>query len=138
MGNLVRFSVSMEEQLVHAFDELCRRKGYTCRSEAIRDLIRRGLVEQEWEADEEVAGVITLLYDHHRPGLSEQLVHLQHHAPGCVISTTHVHLDEDNCLECVAVRGKAGIITGLADRLTSLKGVKHGALTATSTGKDFP
>lgn len=135
MAELVRFSVSMDAHLVRAFDELCRKKGYACRSEAIRDLIRGGLVEQEWEADEEVAGVITLLYDHHKPGLTEELVHLQHHTPGCVISTTHVHLDEENCLECVAVRGKAHAINGLADRLTSLKGVKHGALTATSTGR---
>lgn len=135
MSTLLRFSVSMEEGLVQAFDALCADKGYTCRSEAIRDLIRKSLVEQEWEAGQEVAGVITLLYNHHRPGLTEELIHLQHHADGCVLSTTHVHLDEANCLECIAVRGDASTVSTLADQLTSRKGVKHGALSATSTGK---
>jgi len=134
MGNLVRFSVSIDEGLISAFDGLCRKRGYTTRSEAIRDAIRRQLVQHEWEAGDEVAGVVTLLYDHHRAGLSETLTEIQHHALGCVISTTHVHLDHDNCLEFIAVKGEARAIEQLADRLISLKGVKHGELTATSTG----
>lgn len=135
MPKLVRFSVSMDESLVRAFDQISREHGYVNRSEAIRDAIRGQLVRQEWEADEEVAGVITLLYDHHRHGVSEALTELQHDALGCVISTTHVHLDHDHCLEMIAVKGEARIIERLADRLISLKGVKHGALTATSTGE---
>ena len=135
MGKLVRFSISIEERLLSSFDELVRERGYQNRSEAIRDAIRRQLIHQEWEVGEEVAGVITLLYDHHRPGLSEALTQIQHHALPQVISTTHVHLDESNCLECIAVRGEARTIEALADRLKSLKGVKHGELTATSTGK---
>jgi len=135
MGKLVRFSISIEERLLSSFDELVRERGYQNRSEAIRDAIRRQLIHREWEAGEEVAGVITLLYDHHRPGLSEALTQIQHHALPQVISTTHVHLDESNCLECIAVRGEARTIEALADRLKSLKGVKHGELTATSTGK---
>lgn len=135
MGKLVRFSVSIEKELLVSFDRLINERGYQNRSEAIRDAIRRQLIHGEWEAGEEVAGVITLLYDHHRPGLSEALTGLQHHAPAQVISTTHIHLDGSNCLEFIAVKGEAREIEILADRLTSLKGVKHGELTATSTGE---
>jgi CopG family nickel-responsive transcriptional regulator len=135
MGKIVRFSVSIEEELLSSFDGLIRERGYQTRSEAIRDAIRRQLIHQEWEAGEEVAGVITLLYDHHRPGLSEALTQIQHHALPEVISSTHVHLDGSNCLEFIAVKGESQAIKTLADRLISLKGVKHGELTATSTGK---
>jgi CopG family nickel-responsive transcriptional regulator len=93
------------------------------------------LIEREWEEGEEVAGVITLLYDHHRLGVSEALTEMQHLALHQVISTTHVHLDHDNCLEMIAVKGEARAIEELAGRLISRKGVKHGALTATSTGQ---
>ncbi|MDD5264661.1 MAG: nickel-responsive transcriptional regulator NikR [Candidatus Bipolaricaulis sp.] len=137
MAKLIRFSVSMDEALVRAFDRVSRDHGYVNRSEAIRDAIRGQLVRHQWEAGEEVAGVTTILYDHHRPGASEALTEFQHHALGCVISTTHVHLDHDNCLEMIAVRGEARTIERLADQLISLKSVKHGALTATSTGKEL-
>jgi len=135
MAKTVRFSVSIEEDLIEAFDVLCRRRGWTNRSEAIRDAIRRQLVEHEWDAGEEVVGVITLLYDHHRPDLAGRLTEIQHHALGTVISTTHVHIDEQNCLEFLAVRGEARDIERLAHELIGLKGVKHGELTGTSTGK---
>jgi len=137
VGRLVRFSVSIDEDLVTAFDADASRRGYGSRSEAIRDAIRARLVEREWEAGEEVAGVITLLYDPHRPGLAEDLTHEQHHALGLVISTTHVHLDERNCLECIAVKGDAHALSALADRLASRTGVKHGGLIATSTGRSL-
>lgn len=135
MARTVRFSVSIEEDLIEAFDALCKQRGWTNRSEAIRDAIRRQLVEREWEAGEEVVGVITLLYDHHRPALTEKLTEIQHHALDAVISTTHVHIDEENCLEFLAVRGEAREIERLAHRLIGLKGVKHGELTGTSTGE---
>ncbi len=135
MGELVRFSVSIEEKLLSSFDRLMNERGYQNRSEAIRDAIRRQLIHREWEVGEEVAGVITLLYDHHRPGLSEALTQIQHHALDQVISTIHIHLDGSNCLEFIAVKGEARKIEILAGRLTSLKGVKHGELTATSTGE---
>jgi CopG family nickel-responsive transcriptional regulator len=131
----VRFSVSIDESLIRAFDELSLRRGCANRSEAIRDAIRLQLIEREWEEGEEVAGVITLLYDHHRLGVSEALTEMQHLALHQVISTTHVHLDHDNCLEMIAVKGEARAIEELAGRLISRKGVKHGALTATSTGQ---
>jgi len=135
MAKTIRFSVSIEADLIEAFDALCKRRGWTNRSEAIRDAIRRQLVEHEWAAGEEVVGVITLLYDHHRAGLAKKLTEIQHHALDAVISTTHVHIDEENCLEFLAVRGEARAIERLAHRLIGLKGVKHGELTGTSTGK---
>jgi len=137
MTELVRFTVSIEEELLTSFDTLIKSHGYQNRSEAIRDAIRSRLIQQEWAAGDEVAGVITLLYDHHRPGVSEALTELQHRALAHVIASTHVHLDHANCLECIAVKGEARTIEALADRLKSLKGVKHGELTATSTGKKF-
>ncbi len=135
MGDVIRFSVSIESELLDSFDRLITSRGYTNRSEAIRDAIRRQLISREWEDGEEVAGVITLLYDHHRPGLPEELTRIQHHAIPRVISTTHIHLDARNCLEFIAVRGEGRAIQAFADRLKSLRGVKHGELTATSTGK---
>jgi CopG family nickel-responsive transcriptional regulator len=135
MSGVVRFSVSIEDRLIRDFDELCRERGWSNRSEAIRDAIRRRLVEREWETGDEVAGVITLLYDHHRPGLAERLTEIQHHALDAVVSTTHVHVDARNCLEVVIVKGEARAIERLAHRMIGLKGVKHGELTGTSTGK---
>jgi len=135
VSQLVRFSVSIEEDLLQSFDALIEKRGYSNRSEAVRDAIREQLIHREWEEGEEVAGVITLLYDHHRPGLSSALTELQHHALTQIISTTHVHLDGANCLEFIAVKGEARAIEALANHMISLKGVKHGQLTATSTGK---
>lgn len=137
MGKLVRFSISIDADLIDAFDSLSREMGSANRSEAIRDAIRHRMVQHEWESGSEVAGVITLLYDHHRSGLAEALTEMQHHALTEVISTTHVHIDADNCLEFVAVRGEARVIERLANQMISLKGVKHGALTGTSTGKQL-
>jgi len=135
VGKVVRFSVSIEEDLIRDFDALCRERGWSNRSEAVRDAIRRQLVEQEWAAGEEVAGVITLLFDHHRPGLAERLTEIQHHALAAVVSTTHVHVDEHNCLEVIIVKGEAREIERLAHEMIGLRGVKHGELTGTSTGK---
>ncbi len=135
MEQLVRFSVSMNRKLLEKFDTLVAEQGYSNRSEAVRDAIRKQMIRREWEEGDQVAGVITLLYDHHQPGLSQQLIELQHHTLSNTISTTHVHLDGSNCLEFIAVRGDARAIEALANHLTSLKGVKHGGLSATSTGK---
>jgi CopG family nickel-responsive transcriptional regulator len=135
MGKLVRFSISIDEDLIEAFDVLSREMAYTNRSEAIRDTIRQRMVRREWESGDEVAGVITLLYDHHQAGLTDALTEMQHHALDEVISATHVHIDADNCLEFIAVIGEARVLEQLANRLISLKGVKHGELSGTSTGK---
>jgi len=137
MSELVRFGVSLEYGLLTKFDRLIKKRGYATRSEALRDLIRQELVKNEWEEDQEVAGTITFIYDHHRRGLSSQLTDLQHGHQDTIISTQHIHLDHHNCLEIVAVKGKASEVQELADALRSVKGVRHGALSMTSTGKEI-
>ncbi|RLE07704.1 nickel-responsive transcriptional regulator NikR, partial [Candidatus Aerophobetes bacterium] len=134
-----RFGVSMEKSLLKSFDELILRKGYTNRSEAVRDLIRDRLVEEEWRGGEkEMIGTITLVYNHHTRGLLDTLTDLQHHFHELIISTMHLHLDEENCLEVLAVKGRADKIKAVADKLISVRGVKHGKLTMTTTGKELP
>ena len=137
MGRIVRFGVSMEEELLSRFDGLIRALGYANRSEAIRDLVRERLVRHEWEAGVEVVGVIVLLYEHHKRELSDELIDLQHHHHELIIATMHVHLDADNCLEILAVRGPGPEIQRLFELLRGLKGVKHGQLAATSTGREL-
>jgi len=137
-SRLVRFGVSMDENLLQRFDTLISRKGYANRSEAMRDLIREHLVEEEWrEKGREMVGTITMVYNHHTRGLSDSLTDLQHHFHDLVISTMHLHLDEDNCLEVLVVKGKVDKIKSIADKLISTRGVKHGKLTMTTTGKEL-
>jgi len=135
MSSLVRFGISIEAELLQRFDALIRHKGYTNRSEAIRDLMRDNLVHHEWEDDEgEKVGTITLIYDHHVRELSEKLTSMQHANHDMVISTMHVHLDHHTCLEVLAVKGKVSNITAVADALIGTKGVKHGKLVMTTSG----
>ncbi len=137
-ARLVRFGVSMHENLLQQFDTLLSRKGYANRSEAVRDLIRDHLVEEEWrEKGRGMVGTITMVYNHHTRGLSNSLTDLQHHFHNLVISTMHLHLDEDNCLEVLVVKGKVDEIKSIADKLISTRGVKHGKLTMTTTGKEL-
>jgi CopG family nickel-responsive transcriptional regulator len=127
----------MDGRLLARFDQLIAEKGYANRSEAIRDLIRDELVEQSWEEDdEETVGTITLVYDHEVRDLSERLIDFQHQVHGAVISSLHVHLDKHNCLEVLVVRGKGREIRKVADRLIGTRGVKHGKLVTTTTGRD--
>jgi CopG family nickel-responsive transcriptional regulator len=138
VSNVARFGVSMSETLLNQFDQLVHARGYANRSEAIRDLIRDALVAREWEeGDGEVAGTITLVYDHHTAGLTDTLTELQHEYHDLIISTLHVHLDEHNCLETLIVRGSPREAKELADQLISLKGIVHGKLTVTSTGRNL-
>ncbi len=134
MSNLFRFGVSLEKTLIEKFDRYIREKNYPNRSEAFRDLIRQELIKKEWLEGEEVAGSITLIYDHHRRDLLNKITDIQHDFQGVIISTQHVHLDHDNCLEIVAVRGQPASVQRLADTLRAIKGVKHGALSMSSTG----
>ena len=136
MANLFRFGVSLEKKLLDEFDTLIKRKNYSNRSEAFRDLIRQELVKEEWREGGEVVGAITLVYDHHKRELVNKLTDIQHDFQGTIISTQHIHLDHDNCLELIAVKGPAADITKLADTLKSVKGVKHGTLSMSTTGKD--
>jgi CopG family nickel-responsive transcriptional regulator len=135
MSELVRFGVSLPEDLLQRFDDLIRRKNYGNRSEALRDLIRQELVKREWEEDTPIAGAITLVYDHHRRSLLSTVTDIQHSFQEIIISTQHVHLDHHNCLEIIAVRGLSSAVQRLADALKAVKGVKHGTISMTSTGK---
>jgi len=137
MKEIVRFGVSLEKELLHKFDSLIGEKKYPNRSEAIRDLIRENLVKREWIKGEKVAGVIALVYDHHKRELVNTLTDIQHHYHSLIISTQHIHLDEDNCLEVVVVRGKPKEVESLADRLKATKGVKHSSLIMTTIGKQI-
>ena len=133
--SLVRFGVSLEKDLLEKFDKLIEQKNYTNRSEAFRDLIRQELVKKEWEAGEEVAGTITIIYDHHQRELVTKLMDIQHEHGKNIISTQHIHLDHHNCMEIVAVRGSAKEAQKLADTLKAVRGVKHSTLGMSSTGK---
>ena len=137
MTNLSRFGVSLEKHLLGEFDRLIKKRKYFNRSEAFRDLIRQELVKEEWQAGLEVAGAVTLVYDHHKRELINKLTDIQHDFQGNIISTQHIHLDHDNCLELIAVKGSAEIVTRLSDSLRSVKGVKHGTLSMSSTGKSL-
>ena len=135
MGELSRIGVAIDSDLLAKFDTLIGERGYTNRSEAFRDLIRDELIEKQWERpDAEVVGTVTLVYDHHVRLLSEKLTDMQHDHFHHVLSTLHVHLDHDNCLEVMVVRGQAAMVRKLADALISTKGVKHGRLTITGSG----
>jgi CopG family nickel-responsive transcriptional regulator len=134
-----RFSVSLSRALLNDLDKMVREKGWANRSQAIADLVRAGLVEHhQQEEDREIAGTITLVYDHHKPQLQATLTDIQHDHHEVIISTLHVHLDHHNCLEVLVVKGKAGVIRRIGDELIAAKGVKHGKLTITSTGQDLP
>jgi CopG family nickel-responsive transcriptional regulator len=138
MSEITRFGVSIDSQLIKKFDALIGRKGYATRSEAIRDMIRETLVEQEWETGEhETVGTITIVYNHHTRELEHLLTDMQHKSFHQIISTLHVHLDAHNCLEVLVVKGKSQEIRKIADRLIGTKGVKHGKLTMTTTGKEL-
>jgi CopG family nickel-responsive transcriptional regulator len=131
---LKRFSVSLEEDLLVRFDEYIRQHRYGSRSEAVRDFIRKSLVREEWESNSRVVGVVTLVYDHHRPQLQERITELQHRFYHIITSSTHVHMDHDNCLEVTIAKGMALEVRELAQELIALKGVKDGSLTMSSTG----
>lgn len=133
----VRFGVSIPGSLLKSFDQLMVQKGHQNRSEAIRDLIRDSLVKEEWASGKENVGTVTIVYSPHKRELSNVLTHLQHQYCKSIISTTHIHLDEDNCLEVLIVRGRGEEIKAISDRLIGIKGVKHGKLSLTTTGKEL-
>ena len=137
MSNLVRFGVSLDKELLRKFDERIKEKKYTNRSEAIRDLIRDDLVKKEWQEGKEVTGSITLVYNHHKRELTNLLIDIQHDYHDTVLSTQHIHLDEDNCLEIVVVKGKPREIEVLYGKLKSAKGVKHGGFSMATTGMEI-
>jgi CopG family nickel-responsive transcriptional regulator len=136
MSALSRIGVAIDSSLLAQFDDLIAKRGYTNRSEAFRDLIRDELVQKTWESpDSEVVGTVTLVYDHHVRMLNERLTGMQHEHHKQILSTLHVHLDHDNCLEVVIVKGQAKSVQAIAEKLISTKGVKHGRLTITTSGR---
>jgi CopG family nickel-responsive transcriptional regulator len=138
MSELSRIGVAIDSDLLKKFDDLIGKRGYTNRSEAFRDLIRDELVQQAWESPEsEVVGTVTLVYDHHVRMLNEKLTDMQHDHHQQILSTLHVHLDHDNCLEVLIVKGKAQNVQAIAEKIISTKGVKHGHLTLTTSGKEL-
>jgi len=136
VAGITRFGVSLDKRLLAKFDRLNERKGYANRSEAIRDLIREGLVREQWElGDTEAVGTLTLVYDHETRELEERLTELQHAHFQAIVSTLHVHLDAHHCLEVLILRGKAALLKSIADRLIGTRGVKHGTFSATAEGE---
>ena len=135
---LMRFGVSMEEKLLEQFDGWVEQHDWSNRSEAIRDLVRDRLVEDEWqERSGEVVASLTFVYDHHVSDLQERLTRLQHRHDGLVLSAMHVHLDRDNCIEVLVMRGSADHIQAMADRILGSRGVKHGKLVRSSLAGDL-
>jgi len=137
MGKLFRFGVSLDKELLKKFDELIKGRNYTNRSKALADLIRKEFVQEQWKKGGEIAGAITLVYDHHKRELINKLTDIQHDFQNIVISTQHIHLDHDNCLEIIAVKGVAAKIQKLTDTLKAVKGIKHATLSVSTTGKEF-
>jgi len=139
MTDLARFGVSIDQRLLERFDQLIAAKGYVNRSEAIRDLIRNTLVEEQISRDQTTAtvGTVTLVYDHHTRDLADKLTEHQHSHHDAIISALHVHLDAHHCLEVVVVRGTAAEVKRLADELIGTKGVKHGKLVLTTAAPEL-
>ena len=138
MGTTIRFGVSLDEVLLEKFDALCAENSYKNRSEAVRDLIRNALVQQEWkDLGKEIVGTLTLIYDHHQSDLAQKITSIQHDALEVIITTLHVHIDECNCMEVLVLRGPGEKIRHTAKRLISTKGIKHGKLNLSTTGKDL-
>ena len=135
MAKLTRTGVSLEDDLLRQFDRLIAKRGYQNRSEALRDLIRESLVSEAVDENQLVVATLSMIYDHHRPNLANRLIEIQHHAHGNVLAATHVHLDEENCLEVVIMKGRSGELKHLADHMLSMRGVKHGKLVLTAAGK---
>jgi CopG family nickel-responsive transcriptional regulator len=138
MSGLSRIGVAIDTGLLEKFDGLIAERGYTNRSEAFRDLIRDELVRKDAESPaSKVIGTVTLVYDHHVRLLQEKLTAIQHDRHHSILSTLHVHLDHDNCLEVLVVRGRSAEVRKVADALISTKGVKHGRLVITTSGAGF-
>jgi CopG family nickel-responsive transcriptional regulator len=133
-GKITRFGVSIEPDLLTKFDTLIKKGGYTNRSEAIRDLIRKNIiVEKTKNPFQKAISTLTIIYDHHKSSLTKKLLNLQHNQHGKILSTTHIHIDHQNCLEVLVLKGKIGDIRQLADNIKSLKGIKYGELVITKS-----
>ena len=135
MSNLTRISISLESSLVRRFDQLVKKEGFPTRSEAIKKLIQASLIEHQWKNGQQVAGAITMVYDHHGRGLSSQLNEIQHKAGPVIVATQHIHLDHHNCLEIITVKGLSERIRALVLDLQSVKGIAHLDFVVTTIGE---
>ena len=135
MSDMTRFSVWIENDLLDRFLRIAQQRGWGNRSEALRHLIRDALVREEWEADAEIIGTITLVYDHHKRDMVAKLTSIQHDHHHAVLSTTHIHIDHTNCLEMIAVRGTASEVQRIVDALIGIRGVKHGKFAVIIIGQ---
>ncbi|HOM27185.1 MAG TPA: nickel-responsive transcriptional regulator NikR [bacterium] len=135
MGKLKRFGVSMEEDLLTRFDNFIKVQKYKNRSEAIRDIIREKFVEEEWEKGKNVTGCIVIVYEHDVREIVDKIIDIQHKFSPIIVSSQHIHMDRENCMEIVAVKGKVEKIKDLYFHLKSLKGVKYSAITKATMGK---
>ena len=134
MSKLYRFGVSLEKTLIDSFDKHIKTLQYNNRSEAIRDLIRNELIQKKWKEGGEVAGAIVMTYDHHKRDLASKLIDIQHQFHELIISTQHVHLDHDNCMEIIAVKGNSDEMKKLCSSLKALVGVNHVDLSISGAG----
>lgn len=139
MDALKRFGVSIEKNLLNKFDDYIKKRGYKNRSEALRDLIRKELVDSRWSdrADEEVAGAIIIVYDHHQRELVNTITNIQHDYHEVIISSQHVHLDHDICLEVIVVKGKIAVLFELEAKLKVIRGIKHALLAKSTLGSEI-
>ena len=136
MSNKVeRITISVEAPLLAKFENYISSNGYPTRSEAMKSLMRQALIEEEWQQDTEVAGTISLVYDHHKRGTMEKLVDVQHDFGDLIVCSQHVHLDHHNCMEVLVVRGQAAEIRDILTKLKAVKGIKHSALMMATTGE---
>ena len=137
VSKLVRFGVSLEEELLTQFDRLIKQRHYTNRSEALRDMIREELIKKEWTENKEVTGAITLVYDHHTRELVTKVLDVQHDYHACILSSQHIHLDHHNCFEIIVTKGKSKEIEELYRKLKAIKSVKHAGFMMATKGKDL-
>ena len=129
-----RFGVSLEDNLLDELDDLVKSHKLPNRSQAIRYLIRRNLTKEQWETNRIVSGCVVLVYDHNKRDLLNKAVEIQHHYQNLVLSSQHVHLDHNNCLETIILKGKAQDLQELAERLIGLKGMKQGDVVMSTLG----
>ncbi|HPM40844.1 MAG TPA: nickel-responsive transcriptional regulator NikR [bacterium] len=137
-ASVSRFGVSLEPELLDQLDLIVSEQNFANRSQAIRSMVRDNLVKQEWLSGKEVAGTITLVYDHHKPNLLSRLTEAQHRHHHLIISTQHIHLDHNNCMEIVVIRGKPSDAQGLLGAIKVIKGIKFSALSTATTADDIP
>lgn len=135
MSELVRFGVSLDKELLEKYDAKIKLENYSNRSNAIADLIRKELIEQEWQENKIITGVITIVFDHHKRDLVNNLTNIQHEHHKLIISSQHIHLDHDYCFEIIVVKGKPKELKNLCSKLKAAKGVKHANLNLATTGE---